>query len=67
MINNIEFYVKHGVSSATQIFPLLCAKYPKHPIFKKDLYNAIQKVKVEQKEVVKNDVANLLHHLYDKK
>ncbi|PKY41492.1 hypothetical protein RhiirA4_455077, partial [Rhizophagus irregularis] len=67
MITDVEFYVKHGIFSATQIYPLLRAKYPDHPILKKDLYNIIQKVKVGQKEVVKNDSANFLHYLYEKK
>lgn len=46
MIPDVEFYVKYGICSTTQIYPLLCAKYLDHPIFKKDLYNVIQKVKV---------------------
>ena len=67
MLNDVEFYVKHGTTSARQIYPLLHAKFPDHPIFKKDLYNAIQKFKVGQKDTIENDAANLLHHLYDKK
>ncbi|POG71153.1 hypothetical protein GLOIN_2v1775064 [Rhizophagus irregularis DAOM 181602=DAOM 197198] len=56
MITDVEFYVKHNIFSATQIYPLLRAKYSDYPILKKDLYNIIQKVKVGQKEVVKNDI-----------
>ncbi|CAB4468585.1 unnamed protein product [Rhizophagus irregularis] len=67
MITDVEFYVKHNIFSATQIYPLLRAKYSDYPILKKDLYNIIQKVKVGQKEVVKNDSANFLHYLYEKK
>ncbi|CAB5380712.1 unnamed protein product [Rhizophagus irregularis] len=67
MLNDVEFYVKHGITSAMQIYPLLHAKFPDHPIFKKDLYNAIQKFKVGQKNTTKNDAVNLLYHLYDKK
>ncbi|CAB4411640.1 unnamed protein product [Rhizophagus irregularis] len=67
MITDVEFYVKHGIFNATQIYPLLRAKYPNHPILKKDLYNIIQKVKVRQKKVIKNDSANFLHYLYEKK
>ncbi|CAB4476260.1 unnamed protein product [Rhizophagus irregularis] len=67
MITDVEFYVKHSIFSTTQIYLLLRAKYPEHPILKKDLYNIIQKVKVERKEVVKNDSANFLHYLYGKK
>ncbi|CAB4386871.1 unnamed protein product [Rhizophagus irregularis] len=67
MIIDIEFYVKYSIFSVIQIYPLLRAKYPDHLILKKDLYNIIQKVKVEQKEVVKNDSANFLHYLYEKK
>ncbi|PKC00502.1 hypothetical protein RhiirA5_382409 [Rhizophagus irregularis] len=45
MITDVEFYVKHSIFSTTQIYLLLRAKYPEHPILKKDLYNIIQKVK----------------------
>ncbi|CAB5357843.1 unnamed protein product [Rhizophagus irregularis] len=48
MITNVEFYVKHGIFSITQIYPLLQAKYPDHLILKKNLYNIIQKVKKQQ-------------------
>ena len=37
------------------------------PICKKDLYNAIQKFKVGQKNIIENDAANLLHYLYHEK
>ena len=67
MLNDVEFYVKYGTTSARQIYLLLHAKFPNHSIFKKDLYNAIQKFKVGQKDTIENDAANLLHHLYDKK
>ncbi|CAG8677694.1 6090_t:CDS:2 [Funneliformis caledonium] len=67
MLNDVEFYVKHETTSARQIYPLLHAKFPDHLIFKKDLYNAIQKFKVGQKDTIENDTANLLHYLYDKK
>ncbi|RGB23343.1 hypothetical protein C1646_677183 [Rhizophagus diaphanus] len=42
-------------------------KPKKENSIEKDLYNIIQKVKVGQKEVVKNDSANFLHYLYEKK
>jgi hypothetical protein len=67
MLNDVEFYVRHGTTSTTQIYPLLRAKFPDHPIFKKDLYNAIQKFKVGQKDTIKNDAVNLLYNLYDRK
>jgi hypothetical protein len=59
MLDDIEFYVKNGTVGAKQIYPLLRAKFPEHPIHKKDLYNAIQKFKVGQKETVDNDAVNL--------
>lgn len=67
MITDIEFYMKHSIFDAIQIYWLLHAKYTDHLIFKKDLYNVIQKVEVGQKKVIKNDTANFLHYLYKKK
>lgn len=67
MNNDIDFYVKNGLTSATSIFPLLKAKYPAHPIYKKDLYNAIQKYKTGNKDEFVNDASNLLRHLSNEK
>ena len=67
MCEDIEFYVKNGLTSATSIFPLLRAKYPNHSIHKKDLYNAIQKYKVGKNDIVENDAANLLRYLANKR
>ena len=66
MNNDIEFYVKNGLTSATSIFPLLKAKYPVHPIYKKDLYNAIHMFRC-QKEPAKNNVCNIISSLLEKK
>jgi hypothetical protein len=67
MLDDIKFYVKHGTTDAKSIFPLIHAKFPDHPICKKDLYNAIQKFKVGQKNTIENDAANLLRYLYHEK
>jgi hypothetical protein len=67
MCEDIEFYVKNGLTSATAIFPLLKAKHPAHPIHKKDLYNAIQKYKVGKQDIVINDASSLLRHLANEK
>ncbi|CAB4384699.1 unnamed protein product [Rhizophagus irregularis] len=60
ILDDIEFFAKHGTTDAKSIFPLIHAKFPDHPICKKDLYNVIQKFKVGQKNTIENDAANLL-------
>jgi predicted Zn-dependent protease len=67
MLNNVEFYVKYRITNITQIYALLCVKFPDYLIFKKDLYNATQKFKIGQKDTIKNDAINLLYNLYDRK
>ncbi|CAI2171688.1 5017_t:CDS:2 [Funneliformis geosporum] len=59
MLNDVEFYVKHGTTNVRQKHPPLRAKFSNHPNFKKDLYNAIQKFKVGQKDTIENDAVNL--------
>lgn len=41
MLDDIEKYVIQGRINSGSIYPLLRHDYPDHPIYKRDLYNAV--------------------------
>jgi len=43
MLADIEKYVIKGRMDSGSIYPLLKHNYPEHPLYKRDLYNAVYK------------------------
>ncbi|CAG8707615.1 17424_t:CDS:1, partial [Gigaspora rosea] len=46
ILERIEFYVTKGKMGSKQMLTLLANEFPNHVIHKRDLYNAVQKVKI---------------------
>ncbi|CAB4443692.1 unnamed protein product [Rhizophagus irregularis] len=66
ILERIEFYVNKGNMGSKQIYPLLVASFPDQYIYKRDLYNAIQKFKSPLTNR-HGDAQNMINKLYELK
>ncbi|GBC20424.2 protein FAR1-RELATED SEQUENCE 5-like [Rhizophagus irregularis DAOM 181602=DAOM 197198] len=66
ILERIEFYVNKGNMGSKQIYPLLVASFPDQYIYKRDLYNAIQKFKSPLTNR-HGDAQNMINKLFELK
>ncbi|CAB4493479.1 unnamed protein product [Rhizophagus irregularis] len=66
ILEKIEFYVNKGNMESKQIYPLLVASFPDQYIYKRDLYNAIQKFKSPLTNR-HGDTQNMINKLFELK
>ena len=59
MMVDIEKYVVQGRMDSGSIYPLLRHDYPDHPIYKKDLYNAVYQIR-EKNNPGETDASEML-------
>ena len=64
MMVDIEKYIIQSKMDSGSIYPLLRHDYPDHPIYKKDLYNAIYKLR-EKNNPGKTDASEMLQQLLE--
>jgi len=64
MINDIEKYVVQGRMDSGSVYLLLKHDYPDHPIYKKDLYNAVYQIR-QKNNPGEGDASEMLQSLLE--